>query len=369
LIVGLSVLVLALAVSIPLGNASLNGKRKAKTPRIGHVFVINLENEGFDNIFGDASTAPYLSKTLTKKGQLLTEYYGVAHVSLGNYIAQISGQGPSKETQRDCIVFTDFVSFGTSELDQVLGNGCVYPASAKTIADQLTEKGLTWRGYMEDMGNSSTEPDTCRHPVIGSPDATVVARNGDQYATRHNPFVYFHSIIDSPDCDLNVVGLDPLTADLASANKTPNLAYITPNLCNDGHDEPCVDGAPGGLVSADAFLKKWVPQILKSKAFKKDGLLVVTFDEAEFPDDSSECCGPTPTPNVEQAGVNGPGGGRVGAVVISKFVKPGTTNDTPYNHYSLLCSMEDAFRVPHLGLAGRPGLKCFGPDVYNRKRK
>ena len=366
-LVALSVVAVAVAASVAPGAASVAPKAK-KAPKIGHVFVINLENTNFETTFGPSSPAPYLSKELTAKGQLLTQYYGVSHVSLGNYIAQISGQGPSKATSVNCPTFSDFVTTGTGELDQVLGDGCVYPVSVKTIADQLTAKHLAWRGYMEDIGNSTTEPTTCRHPAIGEKDPTLVARAGDQYAGRHNPFVYFHSIIDSPTCAKNVVGLDRLNPDLASATKTPNLVYITPNLCNDGHDAPCVDGAPGGLVSADAFLKQWVPKILKSPAFKKNGMLIVTFDEAEITGDSSECCGPTPAPNVAQAGLNGPGGGRVGAVVISKIVKPGTTNDTPYNHYALLCSMEDVFDLSHLGLAGRPGLACFGPDVYNAKR-
>ncbi|MCJ7437719.1 MAG: alkaline phosphatase family protein [Acidimicrobiia bacterium] len=365
-VVALCVFALAVAASVSPGAASVAPKAK-KAPQTGHVFVINLENTGFETTFGSASPAPYLSKELTAKGQLLTQYYGVSHASLGNYLAQISGQGPSKATQVDCPTFSEFETTGTGELDQVLGDGCVYPASVQTIADQLTAKRLTWRGYMEDIGNSATEPTTCRHPAIGEGDPTQAARTGDQYATKHNPFVYFHSIIDSPLCAKNVVGLDRLSPDLASVKKTPNLVYIAPNLCNDGHDEPCVDGKPGGLVSADAFLKQWVPKILKSPAFKKDGMLIVTFDEAELTEDSSECCGPTPAPNVTQAGLNGPGGGRIGAVIISKFVKPGTTNDTPYNHYALLCSMEDLFGLSHLGLAGRPGLACFGPDVYNAK--
>ena len=369
IVVAISVIALAAVASASASGASVAsnaGAAKGKKPAIGHVFVINLENTGYDTTFGSSSKAPYLSKTLTAKGQLLTQYYGIGHVSLDNYIAQISGQGPSKATQTDCTTYSEFQSTGTGDLGQVLGNGCVYPSSVKTIADQLTAKKLTWRGYMEDIANSATEPKTCRHPAIGASDKTLSARQGDQYATRHNPFVYFHSIIDSPICAKNVVGLDRLAPDLASLKKTPNLVYLTPNLCNDGHDAPCVDGQPGGLVSADAFLKQWVPKIMKSAAFKKDGMLFVTFDEAEIGQDSSDCCGPTPAPNVTQPGLNGPGGGRVGAVVLSRFVKPGTTNNTPYNHYALLCSMEDAFGLAHLGLAGRPGLKCFGTDVYGK---
>ena len=123
-----------------------------------------------------------------------------------------------------------------------------------------------------------------------------------------------------------------------------------------------------GLVSADAFLQEWVSKIVATPAYKKDGMLVVTFDEAELGEDSTACCGATPAPNVEQAGLNGPGGGKVGAVILSKFVKAGTTNDTPYNHYSLLCSIEDVFGLDHLGLAGDPTTACFGTDVYKKAR-
>ena len=73
------------------------------------------------------------------------------------------------------------------------------------------------------------------------------AEVGDQYATRHNPFVYFHSIIDFPTCAQNVVDLSHLRRDLDAGVDHANYSFITPNLCNDGHDSPCVDGQPGGL--------------------------------------------------------------------------------------------------------------------------
>jgi hypothetical protein len=112
-----------------------------------------------------------------------------------------------------------------------------------------------------------------------------------------------------------------------------------------------------------------VPKILASPAFAADGMLVITFDEAELSGDhgdSSACCDAPPSPNSAQPGLNGPGGGRVGALVISDHVAPGSTNPTPYNHYSLLCSHENVWKLDHLGFAGAPGLKCFGKDVYNR---
>ena len=158
--------------------------------------------------------------------------------------------------------------------------------------------------------------------------------------------------------------LSALPADLASAERTPNLSFIVPNLCEDGHDAPCVDGRPGGLESADAWLREWIPRILDSPAFQQDGLLVVTFDEAG--DDASACCDEPIGPNTPNNGgsIPGRGGGRIGAVLVSPFIAPGTVNDTPYNHYALLRSLEDVFGVGHLGYAARPGLRAFGDDVY-----
>ena len=327
-----------------------------------------LENKSYEETWGASSVATYLNHTLVPQGVLLANYYGIGHNSLDNYIAEISGQAPNPSTQADCPVYTPFSATGTGAYGQLLGKGCVFPASVQTVADQLDTKGLTWKTYQEDIGNSATEPKTCRHPQLGAVDRTLVARPGDQYATRHDPFVYFTSITDSPSCATQVVGLDQLTGDLTSVATTPNFAFITPNLCHDGHDQPCVDGEPGGLVSADAFLSQWVPRILASPAFKKDGMLVITFDEAEVSGshgDASACCQTPPSPNAARPGLIGPGGGRVGALVISVATKPGTTDATSYNHYGLLCSVEDVFHLDHLGFAGAPGTPCFGDDVYN----
>ena len=167
--------------------------------------------------------------------------------------------------------------------------GCVYPAAVQTIANQLTAHGLSWRGYMEDMGaDPSRESSVCGHPAVGSTDNTQSATAADEYAARHDPFVYFHSIIDDTTlCDTRVVTLDALPQDLASAATTPNYAFITPDLCNDGHDAPCKNGQPGGLVSADEFLQNWVPKITASPAFQQNGHLIITFDEAATSDASS----------------------------------------------------------------------------------
>jgi hypothetical protein len=357
----LAALVLLLA-GIPGAATARPGSGSPYLPPAHHVFVINLENKGYDETWGPTSAAPYLSQTLRNQGVLLDHYYGTAHNSLPNYVAQISGQGPNPQTQADCQDYSPFVGTGTVAPGQAVGNGCVYPATVTTIADQLLAAQLSWKGYMEDMGTP------CRHPALGSPDDTQKATAQNQYAARHNPFVYFSSITGSPACAQRDVDLSQLPRDLASVATTPNLAYITPNLCDDGHDAPCADGRPGGLTSADAWLKQWVPAITQSPAFRQDGVLIITFDEAEFESsqsDSSACCGEGPGPNTPLPGISGLGGGRVGALVISPFVRGGTWSTTPYNHYSLLASLEDLFGLPPLGYAATPGLNRFGLDVYN----
>jgi hypothetical protein len=119
------------------------------------------------------------------------------------------------------------------------------------------------------------------------------------------------------------------------------------------------------MASANKFLEEWVPKITGSPAFKKDGLLIITLDEAEG-DDTSSCCGEKTGPNTPNNGGPEPGngGGRIGAVLLSPFIRAGTETKQEYNHYSLLRSVEDLFAVEHLGYAGQEGLVPFGDDVY-----
>ena len=358
-------LALALAAAVLTGCAS--SAAVAAPPPIRHVFVIVLENKDAAKTFSDTSDAPYLARTLRSQGAFVPGYYGIGHLSNPNYLAMISGQAPNPQTQGDCQVFSEFLPGQTVGPDgQAVGQGCVYPSSVKTVADQLEAKGLSWKGYMQDMGaDPSREPAACAHPAIGSQDKTQSATAKDQYATRHDPFVYFHSIIDDQArCAARVVNLDALAGDLGSAATTPNYSFITPDLCADGHDATCADGGAGGLKAADAFLQTWVPRIVNSPAFH-DGMLVVTFDEAES--DSSACCNEQSGPNTPSAGgpEPGPGGGRIGAVVLSPYVRAGTTSPQAYNHYSFLRSVEDLFGVEHLGYAGQDGLQAFGDDIYS----
>jgi phosphatidylinositol-3-phosphatase len=367
-------LVAAVLILLVCGRPVLDGAGAAvpgKLPPIRHVFVLLLENQNAANTFSGRPLAPYLARTLIAQGAFLPNYYGIGHASLDNYVALVSGQAPNERTQLDCPLFADFVAQrpGLDVHGQVLGLGCVYPDIVKTLPDQLEAAGLTWKGYMEDMGNDpKRERATCGHPQIGTRDYTLIATAKDKYAAKHNPFVYFHTIIDDQArCDAHVVNLEALPKDLRSKATTPNYVFITPNLCNDGHDPECIDGTSGGLTAIEAFLRKWVPLITASPAFGEDGLLIITFDESEGNglEGATACCGEQPLASARRpAGVIGPGGGRIGAVLLSPYIKPGTLSTVPYNHYSLLRTIEDIFGVPHLGYAAEPDLQPFGADVF-----
>jgi hypothetical protein len=357
---------LAAATVLVAGAGAVAGQARASLPPIKHVFVIVLENEGFDTTFSASSRAPYLADTLVRAGAFLRQYYGTAHFSLGNYIAMVSGIAPTIAIQQDCPFYSEFVETGRAEDGQPIGAGCIYPKHVQTIANQLEAKHLTWGAYLEDMGRDSTrEASTCGHAVPNMPDPTERATPLDQYAAKHNPFVYFHAVLDAKTCREHDVPLTRLPAALSSARRTPNYSFIVPNLCHDGHDRPCKNGEPGSLESADAFLREWVPRITRSPAFRDDGMLIITFDEA-LSIDATACCDERPGPNVELPGVNGPGGGRTGAVVLSPFIRGGTVSDEPYNHYAMLRTVEDLFGLGHLGFVGRPGLRAFGADVFTR---
>ncbi len=139
--------------------------------KINHILVIEFENEGYHATFGPGSPATYLNGTLRPEGELLQNYYAIGHDSLDNYIAQVSGQAPTEDTQADCadngFAFAN-VDPGTPDRDQasnpgqVDGEGCVYPSSVQTIAAQLDAKYppnktthvAAWRAYEQDMGNT-----------------------------------------------------------------------------------------------------------------------------------------------------------------------------------------------------------------------
>ncbi len=210
----------------------------------------------------------------------------------------------------------------------------------------------------------------CAHPALGEADPTAVqSSSAGAYATFRNPFVYFGSIADTPACATDDVGAGKLKEDLAKASRTPSFAYIAPDRCHDGNPTPCTPGAPAGVAQAEPFLKQVVPEITGSKAYKESGLLVITVDEAPSSGtfaDSSSCCGQPLFPNDPAKTLAGAprGGGTVGALLLSPYVKGGQTNEEPFNHFSLLRTIEDLFGLPHLGYAALPAVKSFEPAMF-----
>ena len=375
-------LLAALAACLLAAAPSADAKtRPFRLPKVKHVWVIVLENESYESTFGSPAADPYLAQTLPAQGALLENYYATGHESNDNYISLVSGQPPNVENQADCQVFADFAGAVVLPSGVETGEGCVYPAEVQNVGTQLSAAGKKWKAYEQDMGNDpNRETAACGHPALNSVDGTQKAEAGDGYATRHDPFVYFHSVIDEQAyCDAHVVALGTpsgqmppaalkgetgLATDLAHAGKTPALSFITPNLCEDGHDYPCVnqEGGASALADIDGFLETWVPKIEASKAFAK-GLIEIVFDESDGPEsDSSACCGEEPGPGSPLPGISGPGGGRVGAVLISPYIAPGTTVTTAYNHYSSLASWEQLFGLP--ALADAAGAPRFGEDVF-----
>jgi len=355
------------------------GSMTSKLPPVKHVFVIMLSEQPYAAVFGPSSTAHYLAGMLEQKGELLVRYYAVAHEQLANGVALLSGQGPTPQTAQNCPTYEDLTPGTQGAEEQVSGHGCVYPSSTQTLAGQLTAKHLTWKAYVEgidEAGAAQGASGACAHPALGAADPTSAQTPpaGQSYATFRNPFVYFHAVIDSPSCAKDDVGLSALKVDLKkSAKSTPSFAYIVPDRCHDGNPMPCAPGAPAGMGPADGFLQKVVPEILGSKAYKESGLLVITTDEApstgEFAD-SSSCCGQPSFPNLPPStaglGLGPKGGGEVGALLLSPFVKSHTTDSQEeYNHFSLLRTIEDLFALKHLGYAGSSGVKSFEASVFS----
>jgi hypothetical protein len=324
------------------GTSGATGPAAATIPetKVKHVFVVMLSSAGYDTTFGDPAEMPYLAR-LRAKGALVKNYIALSPAALPDRIALLSGQAPDAETKADCPTYSDFKASGKADATGlVAGRGCVYPVDTLTLPDQLSIAGKSWRGYVEDVDKAAQGPKTCRHPGFDGPD-DITPAPGDAYATRNNPFVYFHSLLDLGDCAANDVSLSTLTSDLRSARTTPNFAYVAPNLCHDGSAPGCQTGAEGatgaadegaGPAAADAFLAEWAPRILASPAYRKDGLLIVAF----APQKPAQPGGPPP---------------RLGALLVSQFVKAGATESTDYDPYGLLRSIEDALALDHLGHA------------------
>ena len=222
--------------SIQTSTPHSSPKPAPHTASIAHIFIIMEENKPISHIIGNTD-APY-SNSLAKHYALASNYYGVAHPSLPNYLALTSGS-------------TDGIASDCNPPSA----GCI--RTVRNIADEIATSGRTWKEYAESM------PTPCYD------------YNAGEYVTKHNPFVYYSDIINNvARCKAHVVPFSQLRGDLSSVRTTPDFAFITPNLCNDMHD--C------SIATGDHWLARNVPMILDSKAFTtQNSLLIITWDEGD----------------------------------------------------------------------------------------
>jgi hypothetical protein len=364
----------------PTTTTTTTSTKPASTPvpsKVKHVFIIALTTPSYRAAFGSGSVMQYLDHELRPKGELLSGYETLGETDLPDYLAMVSGQAPNVDTEHDCTTYAAFPD-GTapSKAGEVPGRGCVYPNTILTLGDQLDAAATGWKGYFEDMGTGQpADQQNCQHPNSNAVDTTLTPDTattpavttttpvtttpavtttapvttttaagdtatpvtGDDYATSQNPFVYFHSLLDLGDCSSDDLPLTRLTRGLSSAARTPNLVYIAPGLCDNGSDTPCPGATPAGLAGADAFLRAWVPVVLRSPAYRKNGALVIVFASAA---------------TQLAAGARFDHPIRTGALVISRYAKAGAVSKTRYTPYSVLRSIEDLFALKPLAHAG-----------------
>ncbi|HEU0251265.1 MAG TPA: alkaline phosphatase family protein [Solirubrobacteraceae bacterium] len=369
-------------------EASSGSKTSAKLPAIKHVFVVMLSDQPYATAFGPASEAHYLTGTLEKQGTMLERYYGVAQAGLAGTIGLLSGQGPTEATAANCPTYANVLATGAGSDGQVLGQGCVYPSSTGTLPAQLAAKKLTWKAYVEGIDEGGSTQAACAHPAVGAGDPSAasasVGATGPQplaqeqassagYQTWRNPFVYFQGITSSAACAANDVGLSALKGNLSSESKTASFSYVAPGPCVDGSPTACAPGKAAGMVAADGFLKTVIPEILASPAYKKNGLLAITVDAAPSSGewaDSSSCCAQPTFPNLPAptgaAKLAPAGGGQVGMLLLSPFIKKGgSLVQGTYNHFSLLATVEQLFGLSKLGYAGLSEVKELSPSLFS----
>lgn len=247
----------------------------------GTVFTIVLENHDFDEIVGSAN-APFLN-SLIAMGALATNYKCTIHPSLGNYLNMVSGENQ----------YPGFIDVGPKQFP-------FFPADAQNLGTQLQAAGVKWRAYQESMGAPCNLDDNGR------------------YATKHNPFIYFTDLqSDSALCAEVNVDYTLFDADLASNDY--RYMWITPNLDSDGHD-PSGDPALA-LRNSDTWMSQEVPKILASDGFKNNGILFITWDEAE--------------------GRTASGKDKIPMIVVSPRIKQaGMTSGAAMDHGSYLATVE-----------------------------
>ncbi len=357
---------LAVGLSLILGGAAAapaapGPKRLEGVPRFAHIFVILAENKSYDEIIGGPN-APNITRLARAYGDA-SRFYGEVHPSEANYVALLGGDtfGIHDDDPWYC-------KPGASDPACVsLAYEHPYPdhtVHARGLSDQLNAAHLSWKGYYEDL----PAPGSLAY-IASTPGLDDGTRATALYAAKHSGFTNFASVQSDPKRADHLVGFDAFEADL-KADRLPAFALIVPNQCNEMHGLPsaqapvdCQSKNIAGLIRrGDAEIGRIVAQIQATRAWRSSANLaiVVTFDEG-LPSERTGCCGVTPDQPSNY------GGGHIPTVVITNHGPRGLTDPTPYNHYSLLRTIEDAFGISeHLGHAAEtdkgvvPMVKLFG---------
>jgi hypothetical protein len=295
-----------------------------------HVFVIMMENTGYDTLIGN-SNAPFINFAAKTTG-LASNYYGVAHPSQPNYIAATSGA-----------------------LNGVLDDNDI-TVDVPNIVGQLETHGKTWKAYMQSYSLCSTPLDH--------------ACGNQLYERKHNPFISYADVQNNRSRVAKIVDFTQLATDLAS-NSVPDYVWISPDQCSDMHGrgatpaDPCDFSQVNALISAgDTFLLNTVNAIMTSKSWTGNSVIFIVWDESDFTGsgpfgfgDTSGCCDANP------------GGGHVLGLVISNALRFARSSARAFNHYSMLATIQESWHLGCLGntcdrrnvkpmrlLAGPPGL-------------
>lgn len=300
-----------LAPQVASAQAAGNHTHDERIRPFRHVFVIMMENTGFDTLIGNPN-APWINWAAQNYG-LAANYFGVTHPSQPNYIATTSGSTNGVADDNDTTV------------------------NVPNIVDQLEARHRTWKAYMQSYSLCTTKLDH--------------ACGNQLYERKHNPFISYQDVQTDPARVANLVDLSQLTTDLAR-NRVPDFSWISPDQCHDMHGragaapdpgaDPCDFSNVQDLIAAgDAFLRDTVNAITHSRAWNGNSVIFITWDESDFTgtgpsgfEDTSGCCDANP------------GGGHVVTLTISRQHNDARTSTVAYNHYSMLATIEDAW---HLG--------------------
>jgi hypothetical protein len=302
---------LATAVMIPVASASANSGDSGANAAVKRIFVIMLENHSQSTVIGNPNT-PFINSLAADYGQA-TNYYGVTHPSQPNYVAAITGQ------------------LDPAHMNDIATNHFDY----QNLVDQLESHGRTWAAYMDAM------------PSAGYTGA--VGPNGVAlYTNKHNPFVLMDDVLSSPARLANIKPYTDMAADLNSSH-APDFVWISPDQCNDMHGrggggsaDPCDFSNEQLLIKAgDSFLANTVGEITSSRAWGPNSVIFVTWDESDFTGsptdfgfgDTRGCCNANP------------GGGHVLTLTITASPHQPRASFVPFNHYSMLRTIEDSWRL------------------------